>query len=111
MTTIEGLSRERSHPLQLAFLAGNVTQCGFCVPGMLMQASVLLKKNPTPSEAQIRAAITVLCRCGVYPRVVEAIGRAARAARGEEVIPAGFRPGIDPADAARQVPALVGGEK
>ena len=107
VTTIEGLSRERSHPLQLAFLAEAVTQCGFCIPGMIMQASVLLKKTPNPSEAQIRAAITVICRCGVYPRVVEAIQRAGRAARGEEVIPAGFRPGIDAADAARQVPALV----
>ena len=107
VTTIEGLSRERSHPLQLAFLAENVVQCGFCVPGMIMQAAALLKKNANPSEAQIRGAITVLCRCGIYPRVVEAIARAGRAQRGEEVIPAGFRPGIDPADAARQVPALV----
>ena len=107
VTTIEGLSRERSHPLQLAFLAEGVVQCGFCIPGMIMQAAVLLKKAPNPSEEQIRAAITVICRCGVYPRVVEAIQRAGRAARGEEVIPAGFRPGIDPADAARQVPSLV----
>ena len=111
VTTIEGLSRERSHPLQLAFLAEDVTQCGFCVAGMIMQASVLLKKVSSPSEAQIRAAITVLCRCGIYPRVVEAIQRAGRAQRGEEVIPAGFRPGIDPADAARQVPALVPPER
>ncbi len=107
VTTIEGLSREREHPLQLAFLAEQVSQCGFCIPGMLMQASVLLAKQPSPSEAQIRAAITVICRCGVYPRVVAAVTRAARAARGEEVIPAGFRPGIDPADSARQVPALL----
>jgi isoquinoline 1-oxidoreductase alpha subunit len=106
VTTIEGLSRERNHPLQLAFLAEGVTQCGFCIPGMIMQAAALLKKTPNPTEEQVTAAITVLCRCGVYPRVVEAVLRAARAARGEEVIPAGFRPGIDPADAARQVPAL-----
>src|SRR5207253_916375 len=84
VTTIEGLSRERSHPLQLAFLAENVVQCGFCVPGLIMQAAALLKKVPDPSEAQIRAAITVICRCGIYPRVVEAIGRAARALRGAE---------------------------
>ncbi len=107
VTTIEGLSRERSHPLQLAFLEAQVPQCGFCIPGMIMQASVLLKKVASPSEEQVRAAITVICRCGVYPRVVEAVLRAARAARGDEVIPAGFRPGIEPADAARQVPALV----
>ena len=107
VTTIEGLSRERNHPLQLAFLAAQVPQCGFCIPGMIMQASVLLRKNPRPSEEEIRQGITVLCRCGVYPRVIDAIARAARALRGEEVIPAGFRPGIDPADSARQVPALV----
>ena len=107
VTTIEGLSRERSHPLQLSFIAEQVPQCGFCIPGMIMQAAALLKKVPSPSEDQIKAAITVICRCGVYPRVVEAVQRAARAQRGEEVIPAGFRPGIDPADAARQVPALV----
>lgn len=107
VTTIEGLSRERTHPLQLAFIAANLPQCGFCLSGMIMQASVLLRKNANPSEDQIRSSITVICRCGVYPRVAEAIARAARAMRGEEVIPAGFRPGIDPADAARQVPALA----
>ena len=107
VTTIEGLSRERNHPLQLAFIAAGVVQCGFCVPGMIMQAQALLRRASDPSEDQIKAAITVLCRCGIYPRVVDAVQRAARAARGEEVIPAGFRPGIDPADAAKQVPALV----
>jgi isoquinoline 1-oxidoreductase alpha subunit len=107
VTTIEGLSRERSHPLQLAFIAGNVSQCGFCVPGMIMAASVLLKRNGDPSEEAIRAALTNICRCGIYPRVVEAVQRAARALRGEEIIPAGVRPGIDPAEAARGIPALV----
>ncbi|RZM34098.1 MAG: (2Fe-2S)-binding protein, partial [Sphingomonas sp.] len=107
VTTIEGLSHERNHPLQLAFIAEAVPQCGFCIPGMIMQASVLLKKVPNPTEDQVRSAITVLCRCGVHPRVVDAVLRAARAARGDEVIPAGFRPGIEPGDAARQVPALV----
>ena len=105
--TIEGLSRERNHPLQLAFIAEAVPQCGFCIPGMIMAASVLLKTNADPSEALIRERLTNLCRCGVYPRIVEAIQRAGRATRGEEVIPAGVRPGIDPADAARVVPALV----
>ena len=107
VTTIEGLSRERNHPLQLAFIAGNVSQCGYCIPGFIMAASVLLRKDPDPSEEAIRAALTNLCRCGIYPRVVEAVQRAGRALRGEEVIPAGVRPGIDPADAARVVPALV----
>ena len=107
VTTIEGLSRERTHPVQLALVAGNVVQCGFCIPGIVMAASVLLKHTPSPSEAEIKAAITNLCRCGIYPRLVEAITRAARVTRGEEVIPAGARPGIDAADAARLVPALT----
>jgi isoquinoline 1-oxidoreductase subunit alpha len=107
VTTIEGLSRERAHPVQLAFLADNVSQCGFCVPGMIMAAAALIKRAPNPSEAEIKQAITNICRCGIYPRLVEAIQKAARAARGEEVIPAGPRPGMDPADAARLVPALV----
>ena len=106
VTTIEGLSREREHPVQLAFLAEGVVQCGFCIPGMIMAAAALLRRDPDPSEETIRASVTNLCRCGVYPRLVGAIQRAARAQRGEEVIPAGSRPGIDPADAARAVPAL-----
>jgi isoquinoline 1-oxidoreductase alpha subunit len=107
VTTIEGLSRERNHPVQLAFIAEAVPQCGFCIPGMIMAAAALLKRNADPSEDAIRDQITNLCRCGVYPRVVEAVQRAGRAMRGEEVIPAGPRPGIDPADSARLVPALV----
>ncbi|MBB4155394.1 isoquinoline 1-oxidoreductase alpha subunit [Sphingomonas jinjuensis] len=107
VTTIEGLSRERNHPLQLAFIAENVSQCGYCIPGFIMAASVLLRKDADPSEEAIRSTLTNLCRCGIYPRVVEAVQRAGRALRGEEVIPAGARPGIDPADAARVVPALV----
>ena len=107
VTTIEGLSRDRTHPLQLAFLHDNVVQCGFCIPGIIMAAQALLRRDANPTEAVIRERITNLCRCGVYPRLVEAITRAARAMRGEEVIPAGARPGIDADDAARAVPALV----
>ena len=107
VTTIEGMSRERNHPVQLAFLAGNVGQCGFCIPGMVMAAAALLRRDADPDEATIRASITNLCRCGIYPRLVDAIRRAGRAMRGEELIPAGARPGIDPADAARIVPALA----
>jgi isoquinoline 1-oxidoreductase alpha subunit len=62
VTTIEGLSRERNHPVQLAFLAENVVQCGFCIPGMVMAAAVLLKKNADPGEEAIRAALTNICR-------------------------------------------------
>lgn len=71
-----------------------------------MAAAALLREHPDPSEEQVRAGLTNLCRCGIYPRVVEAVQRAGRALRGEETIPAGARPGIDPADAARLVPAL-----
>ena len=107
VTTIEGLSRERAHPVQQAWIANNVPQCGFCQSGMIMAAAILLKKNHDPSEDDIIEAITNICRCGTYPRLVEAIQRAARVQRGDETIPVGPRPGIDPADAARVVPALV----
>ncbi|MET4897469.1 (2Fe-2S)-binding protein [Sphingomonadaceae bacterium jetA1] len=107
VTTIEGLSRDRSHPVQQAFLAANVSQCGYCIPGMVMAAAALLRHDADPSEATIRAGITNLCRCGIYPRLVEAIQRAARAQRGEETIPAAPLPAIEPADAARAVPALT----
>lgn len=107
VTTIEGLSRERDHPVQLAFIAANVPQCGFCIPGMVMAAAVLIKNNPDPSEDAIKAGITNLCRCGIYPRLIDAIQRAARVQRGEETIAVGPRPGISPAEAARLVPALT----
>jgi isoquinoline 1-oxidoreductase alpha subunit len=107
VTTIEGLSHDRSHPIQVAFLAENVGQCGFCIPGMIMAASVLLRNNPRPSEEQIRQSIANICRCGVYPRLVEAIQRAGRIQRGDDTVATGPRPGIDPKDAARVVPALT----
>ncbi|MCW4460206.1 (2Fe-2S)-binding protein [Sphingomonas sp. BT-65] len=84
VTTIEGLAENRAHPVQRAFLAANVGQCGYCVPGMVMAASVLLRKNRNPTDEEIAAAITNLCRCGIYPRLIEAVGRAARLARGED---------------------------
>ncbi|MEG3086625.1 (2Fe-2S)-binding protein [Sphingomonas sp. PB4P5] len=107
VTTIEGLSRERDHPVQLAFIAENVPQCGFCIPGMIMAAAVLLKKNRSPSEDDIRAGITNLCRCGVYPRVIDAVLAAARVQRGDGEVAVGAPPGTSPADAARRVPALT----
>jgi isoquinoline 1-oxidoreductase alpha subunit len=84
VTTIEGLAENRAHPVQRAFLAANVGQCGYCIPGMVMAASALLRKNRNPSDEDIAAAITNLCRCGIYPRLIEAVGRAARLARGED---------------------------
>jgi isoquinoline 1-oxidoreductase alpha subunit len=76
--TIESLGRPgQPHPLQKAWLAHQVPQCGYCQSGMLMAAAALLARNPNPSDADIDAAITNLCRCGTYPRVRAAIRAAA----------------------------------
>jgi isoquinoline 1-oxidoreductase alpha subunit len=76
ITTIEGLSVDRSHPLQRAWIAEQVPQCGYCQSGMLMVAAALLRDNPRPSEEDINSTMTNLCRCGTYPRVKRAILRA-----------------------------------
>ena len=110
ITTIEGLSRDRSHPVQQALVAEQAIQCGFCTPGIAIAAAALVGRNPDPSEEAIRTAIPNLCRCGVYPRLVSAIQRAGRVARRRERISAAPAPGIDPADAARAVPALRSGD-
>ena len=106
VTTIEALSRDRSHPVQQAWVAEAVPQCGYCQSGMIMAAAILLKDNPRPTDADIDARITNLCRCGTYPRIRRAIRRAARVIAGEERITAAPPPGIAPDDAARAVPAL-----
>ena len=106
ITTIEGLSRDRSHPVQQALVAEQAIQCGYCTPGIAMAASALLAKTAAPSEAEIKAAIPNLCRCGVYPRLVRAIERAGRVARRAETISAAPAPGIDARDAAREVPTI-----
>jgi isoquinoline 1-oxidoreductase alpha subunit len=81
--TIEGLSTpDAPHALQQAWAAHNVPQCGYCQSGMLMAAAALLQKNPRPTDADIDAAVTNLCRCGTYPRVRAAIHAAAEALRG-----------------------------
>jgi isoquinoline 1-oxidoreductase alpha subunit len=82
VTTIEGLSDDRSHPVQKAWIEAQVPQCGFCQSGMIMAAAALLKTNPNPTRADIRAAISNICRCGTYPRIETAILRAAELARG-----------------------------
>ncbi|WP_421836583.1 (2Fe-2S)-binding protein [Novosphingobium sp.] len=84
VTTIEGLSPDRNHPVQQAFVAEQAIQCGFCTPGLVMAAAALLAHNTDPTEADIKAAITNICRCGVYPRLVRTIQRAGRIARGVE---------------------------
>jgi aerobic-type carbon monoxide dehydrogenase small subunit (CoxS/CutS family) len=78
ITTIEGLSADGSHRVQQAWLAEQVPQCGYCQPGMIMAAAALLADTPEPSDADIDAAMTNLCRCGTYDRVRRAIHRAAQ---------------------------------
>ncbi|HEY2177621.1 MAG TPA: (2Fe-2S)-binding protein [Caulobacteraceae bacterium] len=77
VTTIEGLSPNGSHPLQQAWLAEQVPQCGYCQSGMILKAAALLKTNPRPTDADIDAAISNICRCGTYGRIRAAIHRAA----------------------------------
>ncbi len=74
ITTIEGLSENNDHPVQLAWIAEQVPQCGYCQSGQIMSAAALLKKHPDPSDKEIDQAMTsVLCRCGTYPRIKKAI--------------------------------------
>ena len=77
VTTIEALSPDRSHPVQQAFAHLNVSQCGFCIPGMIMAAAALLAETPQPTDADIDAAMTNICRCGTYGRIRAAIHDAA----------------------------------
>lgn len=79
VVTIEGLSRGRAHPVQQAWAAEQVSQCGFCEPGMILALAALLKASPRPSEAEV-AALANICRCGAGPRIRKAIARAAGAA-------------------------------
>ena len=82
--TIEALgTAERPHALQSAWVVHQVPQCGYCQSGMLMAAAALLEKTPNPSDADIDAGITNICRCGTYPRIREAIKAAAAAMRGD----------------------------
>ncbi len=78
VTTIEGLSPDRSHPLQKAWVAEQVPQCGYCQSGMLMTAAQLLSQKPQPSDADIDASLGAhICRCGTYQRIRSAVHRAA----------------------------------
>jgi isoquinoline 1-oxidoreductase alpha subunit len=83
ITTIEGLARDRGHPLQQAWIAEQVPQCGFCQSGQIMAAAALLARIPRPSDTDIDAAMSpILCRCGTYQRIRSAIKRAAGGAKG-----------------------------
>jgi isoquinoline 1-oxidoreductase subunit alpha len=104
VTTIEGLSDNRDHPLQQAWIAAQVPQCGYCQSGMIMAAAALLKDKPNPSDEDINAAITNLCRCGTYNRIRKAIHMAA-AGRVDSGVPG---PETNGEDAAARVPAMKG---
>jgi isoquinoline 1-oxidoreductase subunit alpha len=79
VTTIEGVSPDSSHPVQKAWLAESVPQCGYCQSGQIMSAIDLLNRNPHPTRAEILAQMSGhICRCGTYPRILRAIERAAR---------------------------------
>jgi len=80
--TIEGLSKDASHPCQRAWLEEDVAQCGFCQPGMILTACGLLREHPDPTDEQIDTALSdAVCRCGTYPRMRNAIRKAATALR------------------------------
>jgi aerobic-type carbon monoxide dehydrogenase small subunit (CoxS/CutS family) len=78
IVTIEGLSQDKSHPVQRAWIAESVPQCGYCQSGMILSAVALLKSKPNPADEEIDLAVTNICRCGTYNRVRKAIHRAAQ---------------------------------
>ncbi len=83
LTTIEGLSSDRGHPVQRAWIELDVPQCGYCQSGQIMSAAALIADNADPSDGDIDAAMSGnICRCGTYPRIRKAIHRAAELARG-----------------------------
>ena len=77
VVTIEGLSPDNDHPVQKAWIKHDVPQCGYCQSGMIMSVAALLNKNPKPTDADIDAQVTNICRCGTYARIREAIHTAA----------------------------------
>ncbi|MEO7365920.1 MAG: (2Fe-2S)-binding protein [Sphingomicrobium sp.] len=85
VVTIEGLSANRTHPVQQAWATEQVSQCGYCEPGFIMAIAALLKASPSPSPEAIDA-LPNICRCGAYPRIRKAIARAATAAAGSQTI-------------------------
>jgi isoquinoline 1-oxidoreductase alpha subunit len=78
IVTIEGLSPDKSHPVQRAWVAESVPQCGYCQSGMILSTVALLKNKPNPTDEEIDLAVTNICRCGTYNRVRKAIHRAAQ---------------------------------
>ena len=110
ITTIEGLSADRSHPIQKAWMAEEVPQCGYCQSGMIMSAAALLAKNANPQDNDIDAALGGhICRCGTYQRIRRAIHRAARAQAGgpfrdKSAAPGGTGKGPRPREAGPKAP-------
>ena len=87
ITTIEGLSKDGSHPLQKAWVEAQAPQCGYCQSGQIMQAATLLNSNPNPSREEILNHMRGnLCRCGTYMRIVKAVQLAAEAGQGQTSI-------------------------
>lgn len=78
ITTIEGLSSDNNHPVQKAWIAEQVPQCGYCQSGMIMAAAALLEANKNPTSKEIATSMTNICRCGTYPRIERAILQAAK---------------------------------
>ena len=82
VTTLEGLSADGTHPVQVAWAEIDVPQCGYCQPGQMMSAAALIARNPNPDETQIDAAMNGnICRCGTYPRIRQAVRMAASLAK------------------------------
>lgn len=84
IVTIEGLEKNgQLHPVQQAFIDADAMQCGYCTPGMILSAVAFLNRNPEPNETEIARGLQGnICRCGTYPRIVEAVGKAAKAKKG-----------------------------
>ncbi len=107
VTTIEGLSPDRSNAVQQAFVAANVAQCGYCIPAMILSADALLSAAPDPSPATIESSVDVTCRCGARARLVKAVRLAAAVRAGRIRLAAAPPPGVAAGDAAREVDALT----
>jgi aerobic-type carbon monoxide dehydrogenase small subunit (CoxS/CutS family) len=92
--TIEGLSKDKSHPVQRAWVAESVPQCGYCQSGMILATVALLSAKPDPTDEEIDSAITNVCRCGTYNRVRKAIHRAAAQMQGNNITTPTEKPGV-----------------
>ena len=102
ITTIEGLSPDRSHPVQKAWIEADVPQCGYCQPGMIMSAAALVRDNHAPTDADIDEALGGhICRCGTYQRIRAAVKQAARDAAGPQGPRKGGRQPVDASPGAK----------